>query len=107
MFKPAVRSNPTPLYYQVCTSIKKMILSGTYRLMPAADRKPTSEMFKVSKITARRGLGVVSGRRYRGTDSGQRHVCTTDDFEDERKVGLLLGFSEEMSQMGKKPGRWY
>ena len=25
-------------------------------------------------------------------------------FEDERKVGLLLGFSEEMSQMGKKPG---
>ncbi|MGI6148681.1 MAG: GntR family transcriptional regulator [Limnochordia bacterium] len=105
MFKPAVRSNPTPLYYQVCTSIKKMILSGTY---PVGCQLPTEnqlvEMFKVSKITVRRGLELLAAEGIVERIPGKGTFVLRDDFEDERKVGLLLGFSEEMSQMGKKPG---
>ncbi len=65
---------PTPLYFQLFSILKNMILDGT---MPYAERIPTEEQlaiaFNVSRITAKRAMdelakeGLVERRRGKGS----------------------------------------
>ena len=92
---------PTPLYFQLYTLLKGMILDGT---LPFAERIPTEEQlaetFGVSRITAKRSMdelakeGLVERRRGKGS-----HV--TYKYTPKPVQAPLTGMLQEIESMAR------
>ena len=95
------KESPTPLYYQLYTLLRGMILDGT---LPFGERMPTEEQlaetFGVSRITAKRAMDeiaaeeLVERRRGKGT-----HV--TYRYTPKPVKAPLVGMLQEIESMAR------
>ncbi len=95
------KESPTPLYYQLYTLLRGMILDGT---LPFGERMPTEEQlaetFGVSRITAKRAMDeiaaeeLVERRRGKGT-----HVIYR--YTPKPVKAPLVGMLQEIESMAR------
>ena len=95
------KESPTPLYYQLYSLLKGLILNGT---LPLGERMPTEEQladtFFVSRITAKRAMdelaaeNLVERRRGKGT-----HVIY--QYEQRPVKAPLTGMLQEIESMAR------
>ena len=95
------KESPTPLYYQLYSLLKGLILNGT---LPLGERMPTEEQladtFSVSRITAKRAMdelaaeNLVERRRGKGT-----HVIY--QYEQRPVKAPLTGMLQEIESMAR------
>ncbi|MDE0360426.1 MAG: GntR family transcriptional regulator [Rhodospirillaceae bacterium] len=100
-FKELDKNSPTPLYFQLYSLLKTLILDGT---LPFSTRMPTEEvlatLFSVSRITAKRamddlaGEGLLERRRGKGT-----HV--TYKYSPRPVKAPLVGMLQEIETMAR------
>ncbi len=100
-FKELDKNSPTPLYFQLYSLLKSLVLDGT---LPFGTRMPTEEvlatLFGVSRITAKRamddlaGEGLLQRRRGKGT-----HV--TYKYSPRPVKAPLVGMLQEIETMAR------
>lgn len=100
-FKELDKNSPTPLYFQLYSLLKGLILDGT---LPFGTRMPTEEvlatLFSVSRITAKRAMDDLAGeallerRRGKGT-----HV--TYQYSPQPVKAPLVGMLQEIETMAR------
>ncbi len=100
-FKELDKSSPTPLYYQLYTLLKTLILDGT---LPFRGRMPTEEvmasMFKVSRITAKRAMDdlAAEGLLARGRGKGTHIIYK---YSPRPVKAPLVGMLQEIETMAR------
>lgn len=100
-FKALDKSSPTPLYFQLYSLLKTLILDGT---LPRGSRMPTEEvlanLFKVSRITAKRAMDDLAGEGLLARSRGKgTHVIYL--YSPRPVKAPLVGMLQEIETMAR------
>ena len=100
-FKELDKSSPTPLYFQLYSLLKTLILDGT---LPFGARMPTEEvlanLFKVSRITAKRAMDDLAGEGLLARSRGKgTHVIYK--YSPRPVKAPLVGMLQEIETMAR------
>ncbi len=100
-FRELDKSSPTPLYFQLYSLLKTLILDGT---LPYGSRMPTEEvlasLFKVSRITAKRAMDDLSGEGLLARSRGKgTHVIY--QYSPRPVKAPLVGMLQEIETMAR------
>ncbi len=100
-FRELDKSSPTPLYYQLYSLLKTLILDGT---LPFGSRMPTEEvlasLFKVSRITAKRAMDDLAGEKLLARSRGKgTHVIYK--YSPRPVKAPLVGMLQEIETMAR------